>query len=87
MGASPGGAVVAGCSAVRAAAAVVVAGTAFSAGAAGVALAGEADTVSLHAVVLGPFWPGGAPPGSGTQAFGLEGSVSLTPGWLGPSQA
>jgi hypothetical protein len=42
---------------------------------------------SLQAVVLGPAWPGGAPPGSGTQALGFDGSVSLTPGWLGPSQA
>ena len=29
--------------------------------------------------------PGGAPPGSGTGPLGLDGSVSLTPGWLGPS--
>jgi hypothetical protein len=42
---------------------------------------------SLHAVGLGPACPGGAPPGSGTQALGLDGSVSLTPGWLGPSHA
>jgi hypothetical protein len=40
----------------------------------------------LQAVVLGPVRPGGAPPGSGTQAPGFEGSVSLTPGWFGPSQ-
>ena len=41
---------------------------------------------SLHAVTpLGPVWPGGAPPGSGTQAFGLDGSVVLIPGWFGPS--
>jgi hypothetical protein len=42
---------------------------------------------SLHALVLGPACPGGAPPGSGTQPLGLDGSVSLIPGWLGPSQA
>lgn len=49
---------------------------------------------SLQALVVGPFSPGGAPPGSGTQALGLAfvapfafqvGSVSLTPGWFGPS--
>jgi hypothetical protein len=46
-----------------------------------------ADGAAEHfrALVLGPVWPGGAPPGSGTQALGLDGSVSLTPGWLGPS--
>jgi hypothetical protein len=40
---------------------------------------------SLHALVEGPLVPGIAPPGSGTHARGFDGSVSLTPGWLGPS--
>jgi hypothetical protein len=40
---------------------------------------------SLQAVVLGPGSPGGAPPGSGTQPPGFDGSGSLMPGWLGPS--
>ena len=39
----------------------------------------------LVALVVGPVCPGGAPPGSGTHALGSDGSVSLTPGWLGPS--
>ena len=43
--------------------------------------------LSLHAEVLGPFLPGGAPPGSGTQAERSEGSVSLTPGWFLPRKA
>src|SRR5438874_719845 len=34
----------------------------------------------LAALMDGPRWPGGAPPGSGTGALGSEGSVSLTPG-------
>jgi hypothetical protein len=42
--------------------------------------------VSRLALVLGPLSPGGDPPGSGTGALGSEGSVSLTAGWLGPSQ-
>ena len=42
--------------------------------------------VSRWALVLGPGLPGGAPPGSGTLADGSDGSVVLTPGWLGPSQ-
>src|SRR5947199_394035 len=40
---------------------------------------------SLHALVFGPGSPGGAPPGSGTHAPGLDGSGSLMPCWLGPS--
>jgi hypothetical protein len=40
---------------------------------------------SRAAAVRGPLSPGGAPPGSGTAAVGSDGSVSLTPGWLGPS--
>src|SRR5947209_6830347 len=47
----------------------------------------SAAALSLHAVVFGPFSPGGAPPGSGTQADGSDGSVSLIPGWFGPIQA
>lgn len=42
-------------------------------------------TCSRRASVIGPFSPGGAPPGSGTAALGSDGSGSLTPGWLGPS--
>jgi hypothetical protein len=48
-------------------------------------LAAAADACSLHALVGAPFWPGGAPPGSGTHAFGFVGSVVVTPGWSGPS--
>ena len=48
-------------------------------------LAAAADACSLQALVGVPFWPGGAPPGSGTHAFGFVGSVDVTPGWLGPS--
>ena len=48
-------------------------------------LAADADACSLHALVGGPCSPGGAPPGSGTHALGFVGSVSFTPGWLGPS--
>jgi hypothetical protein len=48
-------------------------------------LAADADACSLQALVGVPFWPGGAPPGSGTHAFGFVGSVLVTPGWLGPS--
>ena len=44
-----------------------------------------AAAVSVPAPVVGPFWPGGAPPGSGTGALGFDGSVWLTAGWLGPS--
>jgi hypothetical protein len=69
---------------------VFATGAAFALDAAGAVFAVAAAvslTVSLHAVVFGPFWPGGAPPGSGTQALGFDGSVSLTPGWLGPSHA
>ena len=46
----------------------------------------SADAGHAAAVVCGPVSPGGAPPGSGTQPVGFDGSVSLTPGWLGPSQ-
>ena len=45
----------------------------------------SASAGHLDAVVEGPVSPGGAPPGSGTQALGSDGSVSLTPGWFGPS--
>ena len=45
----------------------------------------SADAGHLDAVVDGPVSPGGAPPGSGTQPVGFDGSVSLTPGWFGPS--
>ena len=38
-------------------------------------------------LVEAPFWPGGAPPGSGMGAPGLLGSGVDTPGWFGPSQA
>src|SRR5689334_11995443 len=48
-------------------------------------LAAAADACSLQALVGVPFWPGGAPPGSGTHAFGFVGSVVVTPGWSGPS--
>src|SRR5262249_43814019 len=41
--------------------------------------------VSRAALVAGPCSPGGAPPGSGTGAPGLVGSVSLTAGWFGPN--
>jgi hypothetical protein len=41
----------------------------------------------LQADVAGPRSPSGAPPGSGTHPDGLLGSVSLMPGWLGPSHA
>jgi hypothetical protein len=56
----------------------------------GVALRGlepelTSDAGSLHAVTAGPGLPGGAPPGSGTHAPGLDGSGVLIPGWLGPS--
>jgi hypothetical protein len=47
------------------------------------ALAAEAEVsaaASFVALVAGPRWPGGAPPGSGTAALGAEGSVLLTPG-------
>jgi hypothetical protein len=44
------------------------------------ALAARSAADPLQAVVLGPRSPGGAPPGSGTQARGFEGSVSFTPG-------
>jgi hypothetical protein len=43
--------------------------------------------VSWLALVAAPLWPGGAPPGSGTGALGLLGSVVVTPGWLGPRKA
>jgi hypothetical protein len=43
-------------------------------------LAAAADACSLHALVAVPFLPGGAPPGSGTHAFGFVGSVVVTPG-------
>jgi hypothetical protein len=39
------------------------------------------------ALVATPFWPGGAPPGSGSAAPGLLGSGVETPGWFGPSHA
>ncbi len=45
----------------------------------------SASAGHLDAVVEGPVSPAGAPPGSGTHALGFDGSVSLTPGWLGPS--
>ena len=52
-------------------------------------LVGEAG--NLQALADGPWTPynglSGAPPGSGTQALGFDGSGSLTPGWLGPYQA
>ena len=48
-------------------------------------LAADADACSVQALVAMPFWPGGAPPGSGTHAFGFVGSVVVTPGWSGPS--
>ena len=48
-------------------------------------LAADAEACSLHALVAIPLSPAGAPPGSGTHAFGLVGSVVVTPGWLGPS--
>ena len=73
--------------AVGAAGADVATGVGFAVGAAFAADAGALATVSRQAVVFGPFWPGGAPPGSGTHALGFDGSVSLTPGWLGPSHA
>jgi hypothetical protein len=40
----------------------------------------DTSATILAALVDGPRWPGGAPPGSGTGALGSEGSVSLTPG-------
>lgn len=43
--------------------------------------------VRRPALVETPFWPGGAPPGSGMGAPGLLGSGVDTPGWFGPSQA
>ena len=43
--------------------------------------------LSWQAEVLNPGSPGGAPPGSGTQAPGLEGSGSLIPCWCGPRKA
>ncbi|MGZ4259544.1 MAG: hypothetical protein ACXVR0_04390 [Solirubrobacteraceae bacterium] len=43
-------------------------------------LAAAADACSLQALVAIPFLPGGAPPGSGTHAFGFVGSVVVTPG-------
>jgi hypothetical protein len=48
-------------------------------------LAAAAEACSLQALVGVPFWPGGAPPGSGTHALGFVGSVVVTPGWSGPS--